>query len=122
MGEITSGNVKDITGNRGWFIGNFIEDEKFNSDEFEVKWASCRKGWTKGSVEASMNAKTMCILISGKFLFKFPEENKKRIIDKEGDFVFWSPGTWYESEALEDSVLLVIRWPSIPGDKKKMAK
>ena len=65
-----------------------------------------------------MKAKTISILIKGKFLLIFPEENKEIVLEKQGDFVFWDSKVYHGSEALEDSTVLTIRWPSIPNDQK----
>jgi quercetin dioxygenase-like cupin family protein len=35
-----------------------------------------------------------------------------------GDYIWFDAGVAHVWEALEDSVSVVIRWPSIPGDQK----
>ncbi len=121
MDSIIEGDVTKINESGGWFIGHFMpKDSEFRSEDFEIKWANCLKGWTKGVTEATKSSKTLRILISGMFRFRFPKEKKEIILKKEGDFIFFEPLIYYNSEALKDSVLLVIRWPSIADDKIKI--
>ncbi|MBS3088772.1 hypothetical protein J4402_03245 [Candidatus Pacearchaeota archaeon] len=124
MDKIVKGNVEeqDFGGKKGWFIGHMAcPDSVFNNQNFEVKWAVQSKGWKEKGFGVCEKSKTMCVLIEGKFLFDFPGSEEKVILSKRGDFVFWREGEIYSSETLEDSVLLVIRWPSI-GDKKYISE
>lgn len=121
MNSIIEGNVTKIDENNGWFMGHFTpKNSEFGTEDFEIKWANCLKGWTKGTMEATKCSKTLCILIKGIFRFGFPNQKKEIVLREEGDFVFFEPLTYYNSEALKDSVLLVIRWPSIADDKIKI--
>ncbi len=104
---------------RGWFIGHFMEPESvFKRDDFEVKWGVHPKGEKKSSVASNMVAKTVAILVRGKFSVTFPDEKEEIILSKEGDSVFFDSKINHFSEALEDSVVLTIRWPSKAGDQK----
>jgi len=118
--KIKSGNL-DNQGDlekRGWFIGHFMgKDSPFLSDNFEIRWAVHPKGEKKSTVAAQKIAKTVSILIKGKMILIFPEDNKEVVLSKEGDYAFWDAKIYHTSEVLEDSTILTIRWPSLPDDQ-----
>jgi hypothetical protein len=125
MEKITKGNLneQEDSEKRGWFIGNFITKNKnFKSNDFEVRWGNHFKGEKKQGIVANKSAKTLSILISGKFLLKFPKNNKEIVLSKVGDYSFWDSGIYHSSEALEDSIVLTIRWPSVSDDTIKIYK
>ncbi len=55
---------------------------------------------------------TIHILISGHFRVQLPDEDVT--LTEQGDYVMWGSGVDHNYEALEDSVVLVVRWPSVP--------
>lgn len=121
--KVFSGNLgkhqKENPDQKGWFIGHFLEKgSNFFSEEFEVKWYHHPKGDIKNPPGRNKLAKTITILIKGKFMVRYPEENTTEVLlSKQGDYVFHDAGVLHISEALEDSVMLTIRWPSISGDQ-----
>ncbi len=118
MGKIINGNLNDKSNSRGWFIGHFLEDNSiFKNKEFEVKWGKHPKGEKKFQVAANKIAKTIGILIEGKIELNFPKNKKKILLSKQGDFIFFDEKIFHTFEALEDSIIIVIRWPSIPNDQ-----
>jgi hypothetical protein len=118
---IIEGNVVE-GGNpidRGWFIGQFIEGNSvFNNDSFEMKWTKHSKGKIRKVPAKNVKAKSMCILVEGNFVIRFPDEKSEKAMTRKGDFIFWGPEIYHTSEALEDSVVLTIRWPSIKDDQR----
>ncbi len=118
MKEIISGNLdKQVAQHpkkNGWVLGCFMDERpEFLSDEVELKWARHKKGDKKPGLKASSTAKTFTVLISGRFLVRYPELNEEVILSKLGDFVFYDASeTSHEAEALEDSLLFVVRYPS----------
>jgi len=91
----------------------------FKNDDFEVKWGVHPKGDKKDIAGMNIKAKTLSILIKGKFLVSFPDDGEEVILGNQGDYVYFENGIYHGSEALEDSVVLTIRWPSIGGDQVK---
>jgi hypothetical protein len=98
----------------GWFVGSFM-DEKLglrSTKDVEIKWAIHPAGewhpkdWVTGEARTAI-----AILISGKWEMMF--RDKTAILSQPGDFVMWGKGDDHKGRALEDSVVLVIRWPSI---------
>ncbi len=120
MTQIQSGNLhdeeKENPQNNGWILGHFISEPVFRNEHVEVKWSTHRKGWAKGFAAANKSAKSVSVLISGRFVLMFPDEGREVVLFKPGDYCFWSEGVHHSSAALEESVVLTIRWPSIPDD------
>jgi hypothetical protein len=112
---ILAGNAyQDGSHHRGWFIGHFFDPSTSirYSQAVEVKWSVVKAGEEKAQWTMSEQATTLCILIRGKLRLKFPAQD--RILCHEGDYVLWSPGVSHGWVAEEDSLVLAIRWPSVP--------
>lgn len=121
MNSIEIGNLNKLTASdpetRGWFIGQFIKEPLcFKDEDVEIKWGIHKKGELLDQIRASKKSKSLSILISGKTRISFPEQNKDLILSEQGDFVFWEAGVFHNSEILEDSIFLTIRWPSLPNN------
>lgn len=115
--EIESGNLDQLAisqpEKKGWFVGSFIEQESLrNSDKCEVKWAKHQKGLKKiAGQNLKDNCRSVVILISGRWLTRFTDNNQEIILSKPGDYLVYQDGC-HENEALEDSCVIVIRWPT----------
>lgn len=119
MDDIISGNLDEQEDpvKRGWFMGHFISEKSFfHNKDFEIRCANHKKGDKKENTVANIKSKSISILINGKCVIRFPQQNKEIILSKQGDFVFWNSKVYHNSEVLEDSTILTIRWPSIPDD------
>ena len=53
----------------------------------------------------------MSILIRGKYELNFGKETV--MLEKEGDYLFFTPNMAHHMLAHEDSVVLTVRWPSL---------
>ncbi len=112
--HIQTGNTNvDSIETRGWFVGSFLPKEKGlrYSDDLELKWGThklgeARKEWSTGEAQT-----TISILISGKFAVEF--RNDVVNLTKPGDYVIWGMRIDHKWEAITDSVVLTVRWPSI---------
>jgi hypothetical protein len=104
----------------GWFLGHFIDPAAglLHSRSVEVKWGVHRAGETKPATGANSTAHTLSILVSGRFLLDFPEAGRVVRLERPGDYALWPPGPQHRWTALEDSVVLTVRWPSLPGDQQ----
>jgi len=97
---------------KGWFVGNFIPAlEGLHSDDIEIKWGEHKRGMLK-TAEKTTSRKTISLLIRGKIKINFTDEAKSVVLEKEGDYVFYAPENHHTVEVLEDSLVIVIRWPS----------
>ena len=117
--DIQQGNVNDLSKEkRGWIAGHFMDDDSpLKTQNVEVKWIVREKGKVKPGKKNKQKAQTVIILISGKFVLRLPERNKEFILSKEGDFISFDASTCpHESETLEDSKAIVIKWPSLPDN------
>lgn len=116
--ELLTGNFnKTASEHRGWVIGNFMDKQSpFCTKNFEVKWGKHKKGESKGTVTQT-NADSLAILVYGKHAIKFPSLRKEIVLEKEGDYLFFPRGVDHTWETLEDTLMLTIRWPSIPPEK-----
>lgn len=98
-------------------MGHFIDKASpLHTSNLEIKWGEHTRGDRKETPALNTTAKTLGILIRGKFQFTFEGENIT--LEKEGDYIFFDSGVSHTWEALEDSLTVTIRWPSLPDDQK----
>ena len=92
----------------GWFIGNF-QPTILDTEKFEVAVKKYRKGDSE-EIHHHKIANEYSIIISG--LFKMNDE-----VCKEGDIFLVKPNEPIHFFCLEDGITLVIKVPSVKGDK-----
>ena len=113
-GNFSSSNLE----HRGWVVGHFLDpDSPFKITDFELKWGNNPRGARKSVAGSNQIAQTLAILIRGKIQYDFPETNQTIILDKEGDYIYWSSGVSHKWEVLEDVLTFTLRWPSLPDDQ-----
>ncbi len=107
--------AEDGRDNRGWFLGHFIDPAKGvrASNAVEVKWGihpagEKRSGWTKDD-----HRTTLVVMIEGSFRIDLTGGSSVTLAG-QGDYVVWEPGVDHTWEALSDSVVMTVRWPSSP--------
>lgn len=120
MYRIRLGNaIAEGKDHKDWFTGYFVENNSpLKTNDLEIKWSRHKKGEKKDHPGINATAKTIDILISGKLRFIFPDLRKEVILEKESDYIWFDAGVAHIWEALENSVSVVVRWPSIPGDQE----
>ncbi|PSB52847.1 signal peptidase I [filamentous cyanobacterium Phorm 6] len=119
--QVVFGNAGAEGASRGgWFAGHFITpgDDARSTSVLEVKWGvhpagDCRTQW---AVNAA--ATTLSILVKGRFRLQFPA--LEILLSQEGDYALWRPGVPHYWSALEDSVIVTVRWPSLSGDSSEI--
>jgi hypothetical protein len=117
MAVFENGRFDGVT-NRGWAVGEFITGPRHSTD-VEIKWARLQKGPAGLEWRTCDTATTLSILVHGKIRIEFRGEHQDDVILTEpGDYVIFGPGFEHRSTALEDTLSLTIRWPSIKGDCK----
>jgi hypothetical protein len=108
------GNAEaDAPANRGWLLGYFRPyDDARHSDDVEVKWAIHPQGDRRPQWVADEKRSALLLLISGRFHVELP--GRSVLLAKQGDYVVFHglSHSWYAEEA---SVVVAIRWPSVPG-------
>ncbi len=80
-------------------------------------WGKHNKGDKKDLAKTNKTAKTVFMLMYGKFRFSFPDLQKNVLLQNEADYLFFENGIAHSWEALEDSLAITIRWPSLIGDQ-----
>jgi hypothetical protein len=120
-----TGNAESDAGeNRSWLVGHFKARDDIRYDEdVEVKVSSHLAGderpeWTTGEVR-----RTFFMLMSGRWRLDLAVEgevdgaNRREtvMLEKPGDYVVWGPGVAHSYRAVDDSVVVTVRWPSLVG-------
>lgn len=98
--------IEDFT--RGWIIGNF-DPSLLKTDKFEVGLLRHKAGevWPKHYHKVGTEYN---VLVNGKMIIQDKELNS-------GDVFVFTPGEIADPIFLEDCTVLVVKVPSIPGDK-----
>ena len=111
-----SGNAADESSDyRGWLVGHFIDPKSGpvrQTTNLEVKWGihpagEKRHAWTEGEERS-----TLVILVSG--TFRVDLATGSVTLARQGDYLTWGPGIEHSWQAEADSVVITVRWPSIP--------
>jgi hypothetical protein len=102
----------------GWFLGQFVPPEMGlrHQTEVELKWAIHRDGDRRvNDAEANRNATTISVLIRGTLRTTFEVDGTARVVTlkKQGDYVIFGPEIVHSWEALGETVVLSVRFPSI---------
>ena len=112
--SILSGNaVAAAKQTRGWLLGHFMPgaDNPLRTDEVEVKWfvhpeGDARPEWAPGNPVRTLN-----VLVRGNVVLLFPDREVP--LTREGDFGLFGPGVPHSFRAIEESLVLTVRWPSL---------
>ncbi len=112
--KIQEGNFDiECKNHKDWIFGHFMEDDSpFKNEDFEIKWGNRLKGFKaeeKNSI-AEDGKCTLAILVHGKIIMTLSSLNKIVELSKQGDYFYYEPAMPHSVEALEDSLILTIRW------------
>ena len=113
---VLSGNAADDPDHHGWFVGHFIpdRDDPRSTGDLEVKWSVYAGGETRAAWGANRDATTLAVLVRGRFRLRFPD--REVLLEREGDYALWEPGVPHHWQADGPTIVLSVRWPSLPGD------
>ncbi|MEJ2455358.1 MAG: signal peptidase I [Candidatus Thiodiazotropha sp.] len=112
-------NAKELESG-GWLLGTFLSAaEKIQrTSAIELKWGVHKKGEKRNSVgRSSLN--TMAVLVNGKFKLWFPTHQIDIILANQGDYVIYELDNEHSWEALEDSIVITVRWPENKNAKQE---
>jgi hypothetical protein len=103
----------DAPARRGWLLGHFmaVADIRHSSD-VEVKWGVHPRGDQRAQWVTGEQRTAMIVLVSGRFRIELP--GRAVVLASQGDYLVFG-GVDHSWQAEEDSVVLVVRWPSVPG-------
>lgn len=105
---------EDAPLDRGWLLGHFKDvGDPRHSEAVEIKWGihprdDERLEWTDGEERTAL-----LVLISGRFRVELPDRSV--LLKEQGDYVVWARGVDHSWFAEQESVVLTVRWPSVPG-------
>jgi hypothetical protein len=125
MDGVKRGNaITDGLAHRSWFIGHYIDEDPYRqTHDVEVKWGVHKKGDSNKNFAADQVARSMSVLIRGRFrlTFRRGSTTKDILLEKEGDYTLLLPGVEHRwmAEAEDDTVILTVRWPSLPSPQVK---
>ncbi|MCF3962457.1 signal peptidase I [Streptomyces fuscigenes] len=111
--HVGNANV-DAPPDRGWLLGHFKDpSDPRHSEDVEIKWGMHAPGdrradWVRGEARTAL-----LVLVSGRFRVELPDRTV--VLGRPGDYVVWGRGTDHSWYAEEESVVLTVRWPSVPG-------
>jgi quercetin dioxygenase-like cupin family protein len=106
--------VADGEDNRGWLLGHFLHGSNGvrASDAVEVKWGIHPAGDGRDSWQTDEQRTTVLLLLKGRFRLDLSAGTF--VLEREGDYAVWGPGMDHSWHAEEDSVVITVRWPSLP--------
>jgi hypothetical protein len=103
----------DAPVDRGWLLGHFKPaGDARHSDDVEIRWAIHPQGDQRPQWVAGEKRSALLLLISGRFWVELP--GRRVLLAQQGDYVVFH-GVSHSWHAEEASVVLAVRWPSIPG-------
>lgn len=108
-----SGNAADDgERTRGWLLGHFIDPAEGvrSTKDVEVKWGIHPAGDKRPEWTADDQRTTLLLLVQGHFRLELTEGTVT--LARQGDYAVWGPGIDHSWEALADSVVITVRWPS----------
>lgn len=99
-------NLKDFTG--GWFVGNFFPTI-IPTEQFEVSVKNYKKGDSEIS-HVHLIAEEITVIAQGSVVMNGN-------VYKKGDIILIEKGEYTDFNVLEDSITVVVKIPSVKGDK-----
>ncbi|MDN0195489.1 signal peptidase I [Streptomyces sp. S.PNR 29] len=104
----------DAALDHGWLLGHFKDaDDPRHTEAVEVKWGVHPRGDTRAQWVTGEVRTALLVLVSGRFRLDFPGSSV--VLRERGDYILWGPGVDHSWYAEEDSTVLTVRWPSVPG-------
>jgi quercetin dioxygenase-like cupin family protein len=101
---------------RGWLVGHFLEEtaDVRGSEAVEIKWGIHPAGEGREAWQTDEQRTTVILLVKGRFHLELTTGTF--VLKEEGDYAMWGPGIDHSWHAEEDSVVITIRWPSVPNE------
>ena len=116
MSDWHLGNA-DVDGqaHRGWIVGNFIAAGGVRrTDAVEIKWGVHPAGDERAAWQSDEQRTAVLILVEGRF--RIDLSTGSQVLERPGDYAVWGPGVGHSWRAEEDSIVITVRWPSIPSE------
>ncbi|MFB9963752.1 signal peptidase I [Sinosporangium siamense] len=104
----------DAAADHGWLLGHFKPfGDIRHSQDVEIKWGVHPRGDERAKWVTGETRTALLVLIRGRFRMELPGRNV--VLSDPGDYIVWGPGVDHSWHAEEESTVLTVRWPSIPG-------
>jgi hypothetical protein len=109
--------IIDQVRDSGWFVGQFVPAVSGlrHQTEVEVKWGIHCDGERRPRPWATGHATTISVLIRGSLRVTFHDNGSLQIVtlQKEGDYIVFGPAAMHSWEAIGDTIVLSVRFPSV---------
>ena len=114
--RVVSGDADVTGGERGWFIGHYLDPTcgLRREGNVEIKWGQHEAGQARTDASKSEVATTLTLLIDGEFKLDFEKPEKTVTLSKRGQYVIYAPGVLHKWQALSKCIVVTVRWPSVP--------
>ncbi len=117
------GNAKadDVRGS-GWFVGQFVAPElgARRQTDVELKWGVHPAGEKRSRPWAAGHGTTISVLVEGRLKITFhvagtqEEATQEEVtLATQGDYVIFGPETVHSWEAIDEAIVLTVRFPSV---------
>lgn len=111
-GKYKVGKVSDFAKNKGWFFGNFADDELLKSNDVEIAWQKIsNKTASPDDKHLHTSSVEVNIIISGEV--KVSLNGKKHTLQKGDFYIIWPETVVEEVETGENTEVIVVRAPSV---------
>ena len=104
-------------GGAGWFVGQFIPAELGlrHQTDVELKWGIHPDGEKRPQPWANKNGTTISVLVEGSLKLTFHVDGARQEVTlrTKGDYVVFGPEVVHSWEAVGDTIVLSVRFPSV---------
>lgn len=112
------GNAKtDQVRGSGWFVGQFVPAELGlrHQTDVELKWGIHPAGEKRSQPWANQSGTTISVLIEGRLKVTFYIDGAQHEVTlrTKGDYVAFGPEVVHTWEAVADTIVLSVRFPSV---------
>lgn len=112
------GNAKaDQVRGGGWFVGQFVPAELGlrHQTDVELKWGIHPDGEKRSHPWATQNSTTISVLIEGSLKVRFHIDGAQQevILRTRGDYIAFGPEVVHSWEAVGETIVLSVRFPSV---------
>jgi hypothetical protein len=113
-GMIYTGSApRDAEEYRGWVLGHFMpQGDIRHSTDVEIKWGVHPRGDQRAEWVTAEVRTALIVLVTGRFRIDFRDQSV--VLAAQGDYVVFQ-GVDHSWFAEEESVIVGVRWPSVPG-------
>lgn len=113
----TGNATLDSVRGTGWFVGQFVPPSSGlrHQTGVELKWGIHKRGESRPGGFSSHSTTTISLLIDGVLVttLRIGETSYSITMRVPGDYVIYGPSVSHNWEALADSIVLSVRFPSI---------